>query len=203
MDLQVSLVSTSFEEIKVYSMFGKKLRRLSVGKCLKLRLQYMLRRQTDRRINRNINHSSRCHCSNFNLRAPNWQHQRRRRQTKTHARQDERHKTHTHTAAYATCSAAATPFRRPPLAPLPALPPSPFSLLNSCRCYWDKKIYWLRMFFVTDFDLCAFYMFAASIFYLNSSFVSLLPSFSQRMPAQSENPLNVASNERGRDLGHY
>lgn len=29
-------------------------------------------------------------------------------------------------------------------------------ILATCRCYWDKEIYWLRMFFVTDFDLCAF-----------------------------------------------
>lgn len=166
-------------------------------------------------MNRNINHSVRCHCSNFNLRAD----LTASKATKANKNrsQDERHKTHTHTQrgrvregrkaelnAYATCSAAATPFRRPPrLHSLPACLAScwAFSLLNSCRCYWDKKIYWLRMFFVTDFDLCAFYMFGASIFYLNSFCLATSQQQRQRIPSHSTKWICFKccnSNERAR-----
>lgn len=149
--------------------------------------------------------------------APIWQHQRQRRQTKTGAKMKGIKHTHTHTKrgregrkaelnAYATCSAAATPFRRPPPPRLHSLPAClascwAFSLLNSCRCYWDKKIYWLRMFFVTDFDLCAFYMFGASIFYLNSFCLATSQQQRQRIPSYSTKWICFKccnSNERAR-----
>lgn len=57
--------------------------------------------------------------------------------------------------AYATCSNSLqrTRLRGIRGSTVPQYHPQ---ILATCRCYWDKEIYWLRMFFVTDFDLCAF-----------------------------------------------
>lgn len=167
-------------------------------------------------MNRNINHSVRCHCSNFNLRAD----LTASKATKANKNrsQDERHKTHTHTRREGEKGEKQSwmhmqhvqlqprLFADHPLPRLHSLPAClascwAFSLLNSCRCYWDKKIYWLRMFFVTDFDLCAFYMFGASIFYLNSFCLATSQRQQQRIPSYSTKWICFKccnSNERAR-----
>lgn len=150
--------------------------------------------------------------------APIWQHQRQRRQTKTGAKMKGIKHTHTHREGewekgekqswmhmqHVQLQPRLFADHPPPrLHSLPACLAScwAFSLLNSCRCYWDKKIYWLRMFFVTDFDLCAFYMFGASIFYLNSFCLATSQQQRQRIPSYSTKWICFKccnSNERAR-----